>query len=69
MKRSELIRELKRVITVYYVAEIPVIPFFTYMIAKNWSVSVEELVWLTILTVCYAVLHVYMIAKYEEVWC
>jgi len=68
-RRAELIRELKAALTLYYVAGIPLIPWFTYMIAKNWEVSFWEGAWLTILTLCYALLHTYAITKYEEAWC
>jgi hypothetical protein len=64
-----LYRELIKGLTLYYVAGIPLIPWFTYMIAKNWEVSLWEVAWLTILTFCYALLHVYAMTKYDEAWC
>jgi hypothetical protein len=65
---GELVHELKKALVFIYIAEIPMIPWFTYMIAKNWNVSLYEVILVSILTFAYALLHVWAIIEYEETW-
>jgi hypothetical protein len=62
----EITRKLKKLLLFLYIAEIPAIPFFTYLVAKEWKLTPPEEVYATLLTLTYGLFHVWAITEYKD---